>query len=254
MSGFSPDWLALRAPADAAARSVRLAQDFARILKPNARIVDLGAGRGALTGWLGPLLPKGAAWTLVDGDARLLSLAPRACKVRRSLMGALPPADAYVSTALIDLAGNAWLARLVRRARGRPMLMQLAVDGRHEFSPPHPQDKVTLDAFARHQHRTKGLGPALGGEAPYAFARLAGSAGYTISMVRTDWRLRDSALLSATVGGIADAAAEQNPALDLSGWLRTRHAQIAAGKLMLVVGHRDVLAIRHRRRPTSRLA
>jgi hypothetical protein len=254
MSGFSPDWLALRAPADAAARSIDLARHFARILRPGMRIADLGAGRGALIGWLGPLLPKGMAWMLVDGDARLLSLAPRACKVRRSLMGALPSADAFVSTALIDLAGSAWLARLVRHARGRPMLMQLAVDGRHEFSPPHPQDEAVLDAFARHQHRTKGLGPALGGEAPHVFARLARSAGYTVSTARTDWRLRDAALLRATIGGIADAAVAQDPALDLSGWLRTRHAQIAAGDLTLVVGHRDVLAIRHRRRPTSRPA
>ena len=254
MSGFSPDWLALRAPADAAARSVGLARQFARLLKPYARIADLGAGRGALTGWLGPRLKKGTAWTLVDGDAQLLSLAPRACKVRRSLMGALPPADAYVSTALIDLAGTAWLARLVRRACGRPMLMQLAVDGRHEFSPPHPQDKAVLDAFARHQRRTKGLGPALGGEAPRVFARLARSAGYTVSTARTDWHLRNAALLRATIGGIADAAMEQDSTLDLSGWLRTRHAQIAAGNLTLVVGHRDVLAIRHRRRPTSRPA
>jgi hypothetical protein len=233
---------------------VSLARIFARTLKPGARIVDLGAGRGALTGWLGPLLPKKAKWMLVDGDARLLSLAPRARKIRRSLMGALPPADAYVSTALIDLAGTAWLARLVRRARGRPMLMQLAVDGRHGFSPPHPLDDAVLDAFARHQRRTKGLGRALGGAAPFAFARLARAAGYTVSMARTDWRLRNAALLRATLDGIAGAAAEQDSMIDLSGWLRARRAQIETGRLTLVVGHRDVLAIRHRRRPTSRPA
>ncbi|MBI3503485.1 MAG: class I SAM-dependent methyltransferase [Proteobacteria bacterium] len=254
MSGFSADWLALRAPADAAARSAALARRFARVLGPDARIADLGAGRGALIRWLDPFLPKATAWTLVDGDAHLLSLAPRARKCRRSLGGAFPRADAYVSTALIDLAGPAWLARLVRHANGRPLLMQLAVDGRHEFTPSHPADAAVLAAFGDHQRRTKGLGPALGAQAPAAFARLAARAGYSVAVARTDWRLRDAAMLKAMVDGIAGAAREQAPGLDLSDWLHARHAQIAGGKLSLVVGHRDVLAIRHRRRPISRPA
>ncbi len=254
MTGFSADWLALRAPADAAARSRPLAEAFARTLHARAHVADLGAGRGALTGWLGPFLPKGTTWTLVDGDARLLSLAPRARKRRMSLGGRLPKADAYVSTALIDLAGTAWLARLVRHARGRPLLMHLAVDGRHEFSIPHSLDGAVLGAFARHQRRVKGLGPALGGEAPFAFARLAARAGYRVTVVRSDWQVRDRTLLFALVDGMAQAVAEQEPALDIWKWLGARRDQIARDRLSLVVGHRDVLAIRHRRRPTVRPA
>ncbi len=250
MTGFSADWLALRAGADAAARSRRLAMRFAGTLKPRAHVVDLGAGRGALTGWLGPLLPKGMHWTLVDGDARLLSLAPRVRKCRRSLGGRFPQADAYVSTALIDLAGLAWLARLVRHARGRPLLMHLAVDGRHEFSVPHALDGAVLGAFARHQRRVKGLGPALGAQAPFAFARIAARAGYRVTIERSDWLVGDRELLAALVEGIAQAAVEQEPSLDLDAWLRARRSQIARGGLSLRVGHRDVLAIRHRRRPT----
>lgn len=254
MTGFSADWLALRVPADAAARSRPLARTFARALRPGAHVVDLGAGRGALTGWLGPFLPKGVVWTLVDGDARLLSLAPRMRKRRQSLGGHLPDADAYVSTALIDLAGLAWLARLLRHARGRPILMHLAVDGRHEFSIRHPLDGAVLGAFARHQRRVKGLGPALGGEAPFAFARLAARAGYRVTLARSDWLVRDRSLLLATVEGMAQAAAEQEPSLDVGPWMRARREAIARGRLSLVVGHRDVLAIRHRRRPTVRPA
>lgn len=254
MSGFSADWLALRAGADAAARSRRLAMRFAGTLKPHSHVVDLGAGRGALTGWLGPLLPKGTLWTLVDGDARLLSLAPPARKCRRSLGGRFPQADAYVSTALIDLAGTAWLARLVRHARGRPLLMHLAVDGRHEFSVPHALDGAILGAFARHQRRAKGLGTALGPQAPFAFARIAAHAGYRVTVERSDWQVDDGALLSALVEGIAQAAGEQEPSLDTDVWLRARRSQIARGGLSLRVGHRDVLAIRHRRRPTPRPA
>ncbi len=254
MTGFSADWLALRADADAAARSRKLADMFAGTLKPRAHVADLGAGRGALTGWLGPLLPKGTLWTLVDGDARLLSLAPLSRKCRRSLGGRIPQADAYVSTALIDLAGTAWLARLVRHARGRPLLMQLAVDGRHEFTMPHVLDDAVLGAFARHQRRVKGLGPALGSQAPFAFARIAARAGYRVTIERSDWNIQESTVLKAVVEGIAQAAGEQEPSLDVDAWLRARQSQIARGRLSLVVGHRDVLAIRHRRRPTLRPA
>lgn len=254
MTGFSAGWLALRAGADAAARSHRLAMRLSGALKPRSHVVDLGAGRGALTGWLGPRLPKGTRWTLVDGDARLLSLAPRARKCRRSLGGSFPQADAYVSTALIDLAGTAWLARLVRHANGRPLLMHLGVDGRHEFSAPHALDGAVLGAFARHQRRVKGLGPALGAEAPFAFARIARRAGYRVTIERSDWLVSDPALLAELVEGIAQAAVEQDPSLDMDAWLHARRSQIARGGLSLRVGHRDVLAIRHRRRRTLRPA
>ena len=254
MTEFSADWLALRAPADADARDRALAARFAKALRPGANVADLGAGRGALTGWLGPMLPKGTIWTLVDGDARLLALAPRARKCRRPLGGRIPDADAYVSTALVDLAGTAWLARLVRNARGRPLLMQLAVDGRHEFSTPHALDEAVFAAFACHQRRVKGLGPALGPQAPFVFARLAARAGYHVTMARTDWLVRDRRLLSALVDGIAEAAGEQDRSVDVKVWLRARRAQIARGGLTLLVGHRDVLAIRHRCRPIFRPA
>lgn len=251
MSGFSADWLALRAAADAAARDVGLARRFARTLNPGARIVDLGAGTGALLRWLGPFLPKRTRWTLVDGDARLLSLAPRARKLRRSLGGRLPEGDGYVSTALIDLAGTAWIARLVRHARGRPMLMQIAVDGRHAIDPPDPRDEAIFRAFAAHQRRTKGLGPATGGNSPFVFARLAAMAGYRVRFASSDWRTREPRLVAATIEGIAAAAKEQAPALAVGDWLQLRLAQAAMGRLTLLVGHRDVLAEPRRRHPTS---
>lgn len=251
MSGFSADWLALRASADAAARSTGLARRFARLLGARARIVDLGAGTGALLRWLAPYLPKATRWTLVDGDALLLSHAPLARKVRRPLGGAWPAADAYVSTALIDLAGTAWLARLVRHARGRPLLMQLAVDGRHELDPPDPRDAAIFTAFGTHQQRVKGLGPATGGASPFVFARLAARAGYRVTLVRSDWRTAESRLVAATVEGIAQAAKEQCPDLAVEDWLSLRRRQATAGRLTLLVGHRDVLAEPRRRRRIS---
>ncbi len=252
MSGFEPGWLALRAPADAAARDRGLARRFARALGPRARIVDLGAGTGALRLWLSPFLPKGARWTLVDGDAALLALASGPTRKRRQMLaGRLPAADAYVSTALIDLCGSAWLARLVRHASGRPLLMMLGVDGRHVLTPSDPRDAAVFAAFAAHQRRVKGMGPALGGTAPFAFARFAARAGYAVRVARSDWQLEQGALLRETLAGIAAAAAEQDPALDTSAWLSAR---LAVRGLTLTVGHRDVLAVARRRRPTGRPA
>jgi len=250
VSDFSADWLALRAPADAAARSRKRARAFAKALKRRAIVADLGSGTGAMMRWLGPLLPPHARWRLVEGDARLLAQAPRrAQKIRRNLGGKLPQADAYVSSALIDLVGVAWLRKLLCAARGKPLLMGLAVDGRHKLAPPHRDDAALFAGFARHQRRLKGLGPALGGAAPFVLAQLAARAGYRVELAASDWHLPSGTLLEATLDGIAAAACEADPSLDLADWRRVRKHQLAAGKLTLTVGHRDLFAVRHRRRP-----
>lgn len=251
MSGFSAAWLALRASADASARSRHLARRFAASLPKNALIADLGAGTGALMRWFAPH----ARWLLVDGDAALLAQAPtRAQKRRQSLLGRLPQADGYASSALIDLADTAWLQRLVAAACGKPLMMFLAVDGRHAFDPPHAQDAALFEAFARHQRRNKGLGFALGAAAPAAFARIARKAGYCVELARSDWHLGDAAMLAAMVEGLASAACEAAPSLDLGAWTRLRRKQIAADKLTLRVGHLDLLAVRHRYRRRARRA
>lgn len=235
MSGFSADWLALRGPADDAARSAELAKAFARHLPRRATIVDLGAGTGSMWRWLAPFLPKDSRLVSLDGDARLLVQAPRP-RLRRSLGGALPRADAYVSSALIDLVSAAWLRKLLRQARGKPLLMCLAVDGRHEAAPPHPLDARVFEAFATHQHRWKGLGRALGPEAP---KRLP-----TALSRRSDWTLPRGPLARATLGGILAAAREIDPALP-ANWPVDR---------ALSVGHVDLLVLPRRRRPTGRRA
>jgi hypothetical protein len=233
MSGFSAAWLALRAPADDAARSAELARAFARHLPRRAKIVDLGAGTGAMGRWLAPFLPKDARLVSLDGDARLLAHAPRP-RLRRSLGGAFPRADAYVSSALVDLVSAAWLHRLMCRARGRPLLMCLAVDGRHEATPPHPLDGRVFAAFAAHQLRWKGLGRALGPDAPKHFpaARIR----------RSDWILPRGPLARATLAGILAAAREIDPSLPVD-WPTDR---------ALSVGHADLLVLPRRCRPKGR--
>src|SRR6185312_14115446 len=67
MSKFSADWLALREPADRAARDRGLARRFAAALPPRPRIIDLGAGTGATARALAPFVA--GTWILVDRDA-----------------------------------------------------------------------------------------------------------------------------------------------------------------------------------------
>ncbi|WP_295881752.1 class I SAM-dependent methyltransferase [uncultured Thiohalocapsa sp.] len=80
---FSDDWLALRAPADAAARADRLVQHL-RALPTAAdavlEVLDLGCGTGANLRHLAPLLARTGHlrqhWCCVDQDAALLARLP----------------------------------------------------------------------------------------------------------------------------------------------------------------------------------
>ncbi len=83
---FSPDWLALREPADLAARSTILADELARVLTrvvsvgERLGVLDLATGTGANLRALSPHIRGGQDWTLVDLDVRLLAEAPaRTC-------------------------------------------------------------------------------------------------------------------------------------------------------------------------------
>ncbi|MFG1399559.1 SAM-dependent methyltransferase [Roseixanthobacter pseudopolyaromaticivorans] len=79
MTEFSAQWLALREPADVAARHAGLAADLALRLARHAggadreqRIVDLGAGTGSNLRATAPLLGPRQSWRLLDHDSALL--------------------------------------------------------------------------------------------------------------------------------------------------------------------------------------
>lgn len=85
---FDADWLALRAPADATARSAALTRRLADALivqggRP-ARLLDLAAGTGANLRFLAPRLAAAGvtaqAWRLVDYDPGLLAACIDACR------------------------------------------------------------------------------------------------------------------------------------------------------------------------------
>ena len=80
VSGFSAEWLALREPFDAAARSAAsIAELRAHVARGTAAaplaVVDLGAGAGSNLRYLAPLLGGVQRWRLADHDPKLLDAA-----------------------------------------------------------------------------------------------------------------------------------------------------------------------------------
>ena len=260
MSGFSADWLALRAPFDAAARSPALARRFARQLVPGGTIVDLGAGTGASRRALEPVVGPSARWVFVEGDPELLRIALAVAPGTRGVaadLGAgcarfLPRrADAVTAFALLDLASGPWIEDLVATLvkRRLPLYAPLVVDGRGGWWPEDPDDPLVEGLFVRHQRRPKGLGrgPALGPAAPAAVAAAFRRRGWRVETARSDWRVGpgEGGMLAAMIAGAAAAACEQSPgdARAIAAWAERRCRQAADGGLTLRVGHRDILAV-----------
>src|SRR5690348_6344655 len=85
MSDFSPEWLALREPADAEARADELLTTLCTSLTSEDLVVrDRGSGTGSMARWLTPRLPAAQKWILTDRDPALLEVA------RSSVPGAIP--------------------------------------------------------------------------------------------------------------------------------------------------------------------
>lgn len=251
--GFSADWLALRAGADRRARdpglAARLSAHFGS--REGLRMLDLGAGTGAMLAATAPLLGRGQRWRLVDSDAALLNrVAPQpGVEVERivaDLSGNLAPLfepapDLVTASAFFDLCGGAWIDRLVEHAAaaGAVLYAVLTYDGREDWSPPHPLDPAVRAAFHADQRRDKGLGPALGPDAAPHLAGALGAAGYAVLTAASDWSLAtpaDTPLITALANGTAEAVA---PALGgrAADWRRAREAVRA-----VTIGHLDLLA------------
>ena len=254
MSRFAADWLQLREACDHASRSGALAAEFARAVGPSPRLVDLGCGTGSNLRYLAPRLPAGQQWLLVDHDPALLERArptdePPGIEVRfRALdlarrLPDLADCTGITAAALLDLASAAWLDRLARRCRGRPLLIALTVDGRLDWRPAADGDEMIRQRFLAHQRTDKGFGPALGADAAGYLAGRLQAQGARVAMATSDWRLGppDAPLMAAMLDGIVDAAATIGPAP--AGWAALRRRQLAAGELHLTVGHVDLLAL-----------
>lgn len=253
-----PEWLALREPADAAARSAELAERLGRHLAGAGPLVvhDLGGGSGAMGRWLAPRLPGPQHWVVHDRDEGLLELAAAhrpaggaiTVEVSRSDVTRLAPVDlagasVVVASALLDLLTADELARMLAAGSGCPMLLALTVVGRVTLAPADPLDARIAAAFNAHQRRGRLLGPDA---VPAAVEELRGT-GAEVLVRPSPWRL-DAAhadLMAEWLGGWVAAACEQEPALntDAGAYCDRRLAQAAAGELAVTVDHADLLVL-----------
>ena len=267
MSGFTAAWLALREPADVAARSGEVTATVVASLvgRTPLRGVDLGSGTGSNIRYLAPRLPT-CDWRLVDNDAALLNVARHALNGQNSpdtsiniearvadlqtLDGDVLEGCALVTaSALLDLVSESWLARLVSLARdaGSDVLMALNYDGRIVCSPPERDD----DLVNRHQVTDKGFGPALGPSAGIRAEALLRDAGYRVCRATSDWVLgaEHAELQRQLIEGWAHAAIELAPEMSprIQSWTARRLVHVSSGASHLVVGHDDVGGVLHGR-------
>jgi Methyltransferase domain len=248
----SPEWLVLREPADAAARSAEIVARLVRWLAGgHLEIHDLGGGSGAMGRWLAPRLPWPQRWVVHDRDEDLLELAvaappatatveARVSDITRLTPRDLTRADLITASALLDLLTRDELVRMFRACAGRPMLLALTVVGRVTLRPADRCDARIQAAFNAHQRRGGRLGPD-------AVAAVVDEMRGEVLVRPSPWRL-DSAhaeLTAEWLRGWVAAACEQEPSLaaEAGDYLDRRLAQAAAGELFVTVDHADLLVL-----------
>jgi hypothetical protein len=196
--GFSAEWLALREPADRAARDAGLARRACAGQPEAPVVIDLGAGTGATRRALAGHLPPATEWVLIDNDRALLEAAASGAGAEVRTVAAdlrdvealpLERATLVTASALLDLVSREWLAALVARLRAQrvPFYAALSYDGRMDWQPESRHDQDVVAAFNRNQRRTR------------AWARRWGRTGR--ARPRGCWRRRGSTWRSPTAPG-----------------------------------------------------
>jgi SAM-dependent methyltransferase len=266
--GFDAAWLRLREDADAAARARSLLDPLRRRLASRSGLVvcDLGCGTGAMGRWLAGRLPGPQHWVLFDRDAGLLARAtatlpavaadgtPVTAAARRLDLAALTGhdlagADLVTASALLDVLSLAEVERLAAACAraGCPVLLTLTVDGYVRLDPADPLDAEIAAASHAHQRRRDGsrrlLGPDAAAAAVEAFARH----GARVLVRGSPWRLGrgQSALIRQWLQERVAAACRVRPDLadPATAYLARRLDAADHGRLRVVVGHRDLLAV-----------
>lgn len=264
---FASDWLGLREPVDHRSRARHLDAVVAGrgALEGWRHVVDLGSGTGSNLRHLAPRLPWAKRWTLVDHDADLLArvrlpagsgAAPEVERVVGDLgdagLAAVDDADLVTASALLDLVTRGWLERLVERvtSSARGLLVALSYDGAvaWEGGAPDPDDAWMAERVNAHQRGEKGMGRALGPDAPAVARTLLAEAGWRCTLAASPWVLSggsDLPLARAWLAGWGEAAAAVDPqALGrIEAWVGRRSADLGAGRVRVRVGHVDLLAL-----------
>ncbi|MET0780372.1 MAG: class I SAM-dependent methyltransferase [Microbacterium sp.] len=261
----SSDWLALREPEDARARSRGLALAAAERLAAGPIVIhDLGSGTGSMMRWLAPLLPGPQAWVLHDWNADLVERAtdgaprdrdgrPVSIRTRSGALAHLDPealegASLVTASALLDVLTEEEVHAVIDAcvAVGCPVLLSLSVTGDVRLDPRDPRDDVVAASFNAHQQRRVGGRRLVGPTAVALAQRRLLAAGWNIRPADTSWRLgdHDPLLLEQWFDGWYDAALEQRGDLELDGadYRALRSSQTRRGALSAVVVHTDLLA------------
>ena len=200
-------WLALREPADAAARAAELVEILRPHLPTDGMLIhDLGCGTGSMARWLAPQLSGPQRWVLHDRDAELLELAASnpptrsadgaavAVETRLDDITRLDPGDLagvslLTASALLDMFTSEELdavrRRLCRSGLSCPRHAQRR--GRGRLTPAHPFDREVMDAFNAHQRRRTAGGPLLGPDAVGAAAVAFEQRGFKVVMRPSPW-------------------------------------------------------------------
>lgn len=276
---FSPEWLALREPADHASVNAdvrdKLRARFAG--RETVRVVDLGCGAGSNLRGTWNALGARQSWTLIDYDPKLLA----AAKTRLTKFGKGKPtgdngltltmpaatidvsfrqadlsqgdlgsivagADLVTAAALFDLASQQLIDKVVEAiaARRQTFFTVLTYDGIASWLPEHPADAAMREAFNTHQRGNKGFGPALGPAATDAIAKAFARHGYHVSRGKSPWVLDHwhLTLRRELDDGFAGAVRETGrvPLADIDSWLAKRRANDDA---VTIIGHEDLLAV-----------
>ena len=264
----SPAWLALREPADAAARAHDLVEHLEPALPATGPKVihDLGCGTGAMGRWLAPLLSGAQHWVAHDRDADLLALvvtelpgsaaggAPVTVEARHTDIAQLRPDDLAGATlitasTLLDLLTADEMSGLAGTCAGAgcPILLTLSVMGRVEIAPAEPLDRRVAAAFDAHQRRATKRGRLLGPDAVSFAVEEFSRLGANVLVRPSPWRLGAShaGLAAEWFTGWVDAACEQEMALvaECEPYTRRRLGQARAGQLAVIVDHADLLVL-----------
>jgi SAM-dependent methyltransferase len=274
MSGFSPEWLALREPVDHRSRNVELAASLSARFQQRStmEVVDIGCGTGSNLRATALLLPDSQSWTLVDYDERLLEAARNALahwadaslvtseqlvlskgsrqitvQFRRADLNAGLEAalgdkpDLVTASALFDLCSPAFIKTFARAVaeRGAVFYTVLTYNGNQRWTPRQPSDNAMMAAFHAHQVTDKGFGPSAGPTAPAHIADAFRLAGYSVLEGESAWLLgaQDQVLVSELASGFAGAARETGAvdAKSIDAWAKVKRTGAE-------VGHTDTLA------------
>lgn len=262
----SAGWLALREPADAAARAHELVEEVRAHLPRQGSVVvhDLGCGTGSMARWLSTLLRGRQHWVMVDRDPELLAVAatraparaadgaPVTAETRHRDITRLAPVELggaalITASALLDMMTGEELTRFVAccAAAGCPVLLMLSVTGQVDILPHDPFDEQVRVAFNGHQRRHTGrhrlLGPDAVGAAVEGFQHL----GLDVLVRPSPWVLgaAQRALAARWFTGWLRAACEESPSLapGAAAYARRRLAQASVGQLRVTVHHQDIL-------------